>query len=45
MIHEETHKLVEEFGAAYFKRAVREIIEESRRMMLDNVRTLTVPGT
>ncbi|NQV21384.1 MAG: hydantoinase B/oxoprolinase family protein [Rhodospirillales bacterium] len=45
MIHKATHELIDEFGLDYFKRAIREVIEESRRMVLDNVRTLTVPGT
>ena len=45
MIHEATHKLIREFGVDYYKRAIREIIEESRRMIVDNIRELTVPGT
>ncbi len=45
MIHAATHKLIAEFGVDYYKRAIREIIEESRRMIVDNMRALMVPGT
>lgn len=45
MIHEAVHKLIEEFGMEYYKRAMREIIEESRRMIVDNMQSLMVPGT
>lgn len=45
MIHEAVHKLIEEFGIDYYKRAIREIVEESRRMIVDNMRAMMVPGT
>ncbi|MCZ6893711.1 MAG: hydantoinase B/oxoprolinase family protein [Gammaproteobacteria bacterium] len=45
MIHEAAHKLIEEFGIDYYKRAIREVIEESRRMVVDNIRSTMVPGT
>jgi acetone carboxylase alpha subunit len=45
MVHETTHKLIEEFGLDYYKRAIREVIEESRRMVVDNMRATMVPGT
>ena len=45
MIHEATHALIEEFGLDYYKRAIREIVEESRRRVVDNIRETTVPGT
>lgn len=45
MIHTAVHSLIEEFGLDYYKRATREIIEESRRMIVDNMRALMVPGT
>ena len=45
MINNAAHILLAEFGADYYKRAVREVIEESRRMILDNMRALMVPGT
>ena len=45
MIHEATHKLIDEFGLDYYKRAIREVIEESRRMVVDNMHSTLVPGT
>jgi acetone carboxylase alpha subunit len=45
MIHEAVHKLIKEFGLDYYKRAVREVIEESRRMIVDNMKALLIPGT
>ncbi len=45
MIHTAAHKLIEEFGIDYYKRAIREVIEESRRMVVDNMRATMVPGT
>ncbi|MGE4615787.1 MAG: hydantoinase B/oxoprolinase family protein, partial [Gammaproteobacteria bacterium] len=45
MIHEAAHKLIDEFGIDYYKRAIREVIEESRRMVVDNIRSTMVPGT
>lgn len=45
MIHEATHRLIDEFGIDYYKRAIREVIEESRRMIVDNIKQTTVPGT
>ncbi len=45
MVHDATHKLIKEFGLDYYKRATREIIEESRRMIVDNMHSLMVPGT
>ena len=45
MIHEAAHKLIVEFGIDYYKRAIREVIEESRRMVVDNIRSTMVPGT
>ena len=45
MINQATHDLIDEFGVDYYKRAIREVIEESRRMIVDNMRALMVPGT
>lgn len=39
------HEVVAEFGVEYFKRAAREVIEESRRVVMDNIRNWMVPGT
>lgn len=45
MILKATHELIDEFGIEYYKRAIREVIEESRRMVVDNMRATLVPGT
>ena len=45
MIHEAAHKIVDEFGIDYYKRAIREVIEESRGMVVDNMKSTMVPGT
>ncbi len=45
MVHKAVHEIVEEFGLPYYQRAVREVIEESRRMVLDNIKALMIPGT
>jgi N-methylhydantoinase B/acetone carboxylase alpha subunit len=45
MVHAAAHRLIEEFGLDYYKRAIREVIEESRRMVVDNMRDTLVPGT
>jgi len=45
MVHKGVHEIVAEFGLDYYKRAVREVIEESRRMVMDNIHSLMVPGT
>jgi acetone carboxylase, alpha subunit len=44
MIHKAVHEIIEEFGLDYYKQAIREIIEESRLQILQNIRTLMVPG-
>ena len=45
MIHKGIHEIITEFGLDYYKRAIREIIEESRRMVMDNIHSLMIPGT
>lgn len=45
MIAHSVHEIVEEYGVEYFKLASREVIEESRRVVMDNIRNWTVPGT
>lgn len=45
MVHKGIHEIVTEFGLDYYRRAVREVIEESRRMVMDNIKALMVPGT
>ncbi|MBH2043472.1 MAG: hydantoinase B/oxoprolinase family protein [Comamonadaceae bacterium] len=45
MVHKGIHEVIQEFGLDYFKRATREVIEESRRMVMDNIHNLMIPGT
>lgn len=45
MILRSVHEVVEEFGVDYFKLAAREVIEETRRVVMDNIRNWMVPGT
>ena len=45
IIHKGIQAIIQEFGLDYYKRAIREVIEESRRMIMDNINTLMVPGT
>lgn len=43
-VREEIKKLIAEFGLDYYKRAIRELIEEERRNQLARIRQRTVPG-
>jgi len=45
MIAQSVHEIVAEFGVEYFKQAAREVIEESRRVVMDNIQNWMVPGT
>lgn len=45
MVHKGIHEIIAEFGIEYYKRAIREVIEESRRMVMDNIHALMIPGT
>ena len=45
MILRSVHEIIDEFGVDYFKQASREVIEESRRVVMDNIRNWMVPGT
>lgn len=38
------HEIIAEFGLDYYQQATREVIEESRRMVMDNIRNWMVPG-
>lgn len=44
MIHKTVHEIVEEFGLDYYKQAIREIMEESRLQVLENIKNTMVPG-
>jgi len=44
MIRERVLKIIEEYGVEYFKRAIREIVEETRQRVSENIRKLSFPG-
>lgn len=44
MIHKGVLGIIAEFGVDYYRRAIREVLEESRRMVMDNIHTLMIPG-
>jgi acetone carboxylase, alpha subunit len=43
-VREKVLEMVEQYGLDYYKRAIREIIEEGRRAHLQRMKTLRVPG-
>lgn len=45
MVHKAIHEIIDEFGYDYYRRAIREIIEESRQRIMDNIHSLMIPGT
>jgi len=44
MIREEIKKIIEEFGIDYYKGATKELVDEGRRIMIEKVKGLLVPG-
>jgi len=44
MILRSVHDIIAEFGVDYYRQAAREVIEESRQMVMDNIRNWMVPG-
>lgn len=45
MILKSIHEIIDEFGVDYYLRASKEVIEESRRVVKDNIRNWMIPGT
>jgi N-methylhydantoinase B/oxoprolinase/acetone carboxylase alpha subunit len=43
-VRERIYELIEEYGIDYYKRATRELIEESRQGHLERMKIMTVPG-
>lgn len=43
-VRERIYELIEDYGLDYYKRAGRELIEESRRGHLERMKIMTVPG-
>jgi N-methylhydantoinase B/oxoprolinase/acetone carboxylase alpha subunit len=44
MVIDSVTHIIDKFGLDYFKATSREIIEETRRICIDNVKMLTIPG-
>ena len=44
MILRAVHEIIDEFGVDYYVQATREVIEETRRVVMDNIRNWMVPG-
>ncbi|MCP4622563.1 MAG: 5-oxoprolinase, partial [bacterium] len=43
-VREDIRRLIDEFGLAYYKKATKELIEDSRQIQLHRIRQRTVPG-
>jgi len=43
-VREEVKNIIREFGIDYFKRAIRELIEEERRAQIARIKQRTIPG-
>lgn len=43
-IEQGVKEIIKKYGLDYYKRAIREVIEETRRAIVENIRTLCVPG-
>jgi len=43
-LHNRVLEVIEEFGIDYYRRAIREIIERERRLLIQRIKTLAVPG-
>jgi len=45
VLHDMIQKAIDEFGIDYFRKGLREIIERERRLLINRIKTLAVPGT
>jgi len=43
-LHNKILEIVNEFGLDYFRQAMREVIERERRLLIERVKTMAVPG-
>lgn len=43
-LHDRVLEVVEEFGIDYYRQAVREIMERERRVLVERIKTMAVPG-
>ncbi len=44
MILNSVHEIIAEFGVDYYKQASKEVIEESRRVVMENINNWMIPG-
>ena len=43
-LHDAVQRIVEEFGVDYFRKALREIIERERRLLIQRIKAQAIPG-
>ncbi len=43
-LHNRVLEVVEEFGVDYFRQGIKEIIERERRVLIERIKTMAVPG-
>lgn len=44
VLHDRIKEIIDEFGIEYYRKGLREIIERERRVLVDRIKTLAVPG-
>lgn len=44
VLHDIVREIIDEFGIEYFRRGLREIIERERRLLVNRIKTMAVPG-
>ncbi len=44
VLHDRIREIIDEFGIDYYRRGLREIIERERRVLVDRIKSLAVPG-
>ncbi len=43
-LHDRILEIIEEFGIDYYRQAIKEIIERERRLLINRIKTMAVPG-
>lgn len=43
-LHDRILEIVEEFGVDYYRQATKEILERERRLLVDRIKTMAIPG-
>ncbi|MFO8009391.1 MAG: hydantoinase B/oxoprolinase family protein, partial [Dehalococcoidia bacterium] len=44
VLHDRVREIIDEFGIDYYRKALREIIERERKVLVDRITAMTVPG-